>query len=69
MGRSLEDLIRRRDNALSIGETAVVLDLDEQIENIKVNLDYIQDSIREAQQSIMQIEESKVVSANIPIDL
>jgi kinesin family protein 4/21/27 len=61
LGASLDQLMRRRDHALiSRQDRSVIRDLEDQIESMKANIDYIQESIAESQTSIMQIEESKV---------
>lgn len=61
LGRSLDQLMRRRDHALiSRQDRSVIRDLEDQIESSKANIDYIQESITESQANIMQIEESKV---------
>lgn len=53
--------MRRRDHALiSRQDRSVIRDLEDQIESMKANIDYIQESIAESQANIMQIEESKV---------
>lgn len=53
--------MRRRDHALmSRQDTSVIRDLEDQIESMKANIDYIQESIAESQTNIMQIEDSKV---------
>lgn len=60
LGASLEQLMRRRDHALmSRQDASVIRDLEDQIESMKANIDYIQESIAESQTSIMQIEDSK----------
>ncbi|PSN35255.1 hypothetical protein C0J52_18156 [Blattella germanica] len=60
LGRSLDQLMRRRDHALiSRHDSSVIRDLEDQIESMKANIDYVQESIAESQQNIMQIEESK----------
>lgn len=57
----MDQLIRRRDHALiSRQDRSVIRDLEDQIESMKANIDYIQESIAESQANIMQIEESKV---------
>jgi len=61
LGASLEQLMRRRDHALmSRQDASVIRDLEDQIESMKANIDYIQESIAESQTNIMQIEDSKV---------
>lgn len=61
LGASLDQLMRRRDHALiSRQDRSVIRDLEDQIESMKANIDYIQESIAESQANIMQIEESKV---------
>lgn len=53
--RKLTDLVvnRPRDNAQ-------IADLEDEIEQIRANLDYLNDSIKEVQQNIIEIEETKV---------
>jgi kinesin family protein 4/21/27 len=61
LGRSLEQLVRRRDHALiSRQNLSVIRDLEDEIESMKANIEYVQESIAESQANIMQIEESKV---------
>ena len=61
LGASLEQLMRRRDQALMSRQDApVIRDLEDQIESMKANIDYIQEGIAESQTNIMQIEDSKV---------
>lgn len=59
--RKLTDLVvnRPRDNAQ-------IVDLEDEIEQIRANLDYVNDSIKEVQQNIIEIEETKV-SLNVII--
>lgn len=59
--RKLTDLVvnRPRDNAQ-------IVDLEDEIEQIRANLDYVNDSIKEVQQNIIEIEETKV-SLNVTI--
>lgn len=53
--------MHRRDHALiSRQDFSVIRDLEDQIERMKANIDYVQESIAESQANIMQIEESKV---------
>lgn len=53
--------MRRRDHALiSRQDPSMIRDLEDQIESMKANIDYVQESIAESQANIMQIEESKV---------
>lgn len=53
--------MRRRDQALMSRQDApVIRDLEDQIESMKANIDYIQEGIAESQTNIMQIEDSKV---------
>lgn len=42
-------------------ERSVIRDLEEEIETLKANLEYIQESITESQHNIVQVEESKSV--------
>ena len=61
LGRSLDQLMRRRDHSLiNRHDSSVIRDLEDQIESMKANIDYVQESIADSQQNIMQIEESKV---------
>ena len=60
--------MRRRDHALiNRHDPSVIRDLEDQIESMKANIDYVQESIAESQQNIMQIEESKVCSSILPV--
>ena len=61
LGASLEQLMRRRDHALiSRQDASVIRDLEDQIESMKANFDYIQEGIAESHKNIMQIADSKV---------
>jgi len=61
LGASLEQLMLRRNDALmSHQDASVIRDLADQIESMKANIDYIQESIAESQTNIVQIEDSKV---------
>ncbi|XP_065290019.1 kinesin-like protein KIF21A isoform X3 [Dermacentor albipictus] len=55
--RYLEKMVRKRDRAREVGRD--IQDLDDQIENTKANLDYLNENIRECQASILQVEETK----------
>ena len=52
--------MRHRDHALISQDASVICDLENQIESMKANIDYVQESIAESQTNIMQIEDSKV---------
>ncbi len=53
--RKLTDLLVNRPR-----DKVQISDLEEEIEQIRANLDYYNDSIKEVQQNIIEIEESKV---------
>ncbi|XP_050042302.1 kinesin-like protein KIF21A isoform X3 [Dermacentor andersoni] len=55
--RYLEKMVRKRDRAREVGRD--IQDLDDQIESMKANLDYLNENIRECQASILQVEETK----------
>ncbi|KAJ9600245.1 hypothetical protein L9F63_009470, partial [Diploptera punctata] len=60
LGKSLDQLLKRRDHSLiNRHDPSVIRDLEDQIETLRANIDYVQESIAESQQNIMQIEESK----------
>ena len=59
--RSLSETLRIRDGALMRGkEESYIRELDDQIESLKANIDYVQENIAESQRNIVQIEETKV---------
>lgn len=45
-------------------DRALHRDLEDEIETLRANLNYIQDSITESQHNIVQVEESKVIKLN-----
>lgn len=57
----MEQLTKKRDRALLNRRDDLVRDLDDQIESMQATIDFIQESIGEAQRNIIQIEESKVI--------
>ena len=61
MGRSLSETLRIRDRALMRGkEDTYIRELEDQLESLKANIDYVQENIAECQRNIVQIEEAKV---------
>lgn len=59
--RQLSEVLRDRDRALMRGEGgSYIREVDDQLESLKANIDYIQESIADCQRSIVQIEETKV---------
>lgn len=63
LGRSLSETLRIRDRALMRGkEESYIRELDDQLESLKANIDYVQENIAECQRNIVQIEETKVYS-------
>ncbi|XP_076346255.1 kinesin-like protein KIF21A isoform X3 [Tachypleus tridentatus] len=60
LGHSLEKVQRKRDRAILDGKGEIVIrDLEDELENLKANIDYVHENISECQTSIMQMEESK----------
>lgn len=61
LSRSLSETLRIRDRALMRGkEESYIRELDDQLESLKANIDYVQENIAECQRNIVQIEETKV---------
>jgi kinesin family protein 4/21/27 len=61
LGRSLSETLRIRDRALMRGkEDTYIRELEDQLESLKANIDYVQENIAECQRNIVQIEEAKV---------
>jgi hypothetical protein len=61
LGRSLAETMRIRDRALMRNkEETYIRELDDQLESLKANIDYVQENIAECQRNIVQIEETKV---------
>ena len=61
LGRSLSETLRIRDRALMRNkEESYIRELDDQLESLKANIDYVQENIAECQRNIVQIEETKV---------
>ena len=61
LGRSLAETMRIRDRALMRNkEETYIRELDDQLESLKANVDYVQENIAECQRNIVQIEETKV---------
>lgn len=58
-------MVRKRDRLLREGPEAekAVLPLNEEVEALTANIDYINDSIADCQANIMQMEETKVGGA------
>jgi len=65
LGRSLAETLRIRDRALTRGkEESYIRELDDQLESLRANIDYVQENIAECQRNIVQIEEAKVILNN-----
>ena len=65
LGRSLAETLRIRDRALTRGkEESYIRELDDQLESLRANIDYVQENIAECQRNIVQIEEAKVILIN-----
>ena len=59
--RRLARVMKQRDKVLLSGcSQQQMLELEETVEGIRANMDYINDSINECQAGIMAMEESKV---------
>lgn len=60
LGRSLAETLRIRDRAVTRGkEESYIRELDDQLESLRANIDYVQENIAECQRNIVQIEETK----------
>jgi kinesin family member 21 len=67
LGRSLSETLRIRDRAFMRGkEEGYIRELDDQLESLKANIEYVQENIAECQRNIVQIEETKVKSFFLP---
>ena len=61
LNRSLKETVLIRERALARGkEESYIRELDDQLESLKANIDYVQENIAECQRNIVQIEETKV---------
>lgn len=58
LGKELERLKLQKNNA--VANRLDTCEIENEIDNVKSNIEYIQDSITESQHHIMQIEEAKV---------
>ncbi|XP_046388282.1 kinesin-like protein KIF21A isoform X3 [Ischnura elegans] len=65
LGHSLEHALRKHNQAVMSHNTeeSVLADLEEQIEGLRANIDYVQESIKECQTNIMQMEVAKEEAA------
>ncbi|XP_071455013.1 kinesin-like protein KIF21A [Hetaerina americana] len=65
LGHSLELALRKHNQVVMVHHTdeSVLSDLDEQIEALRANIDYVQESIKECQTNIMQMEVAKEEAA------
>lgn len=59
LSRQLERVMRKRERA-DPADMASYNDLNDQVEALKANIDYIHENIQECQDNIMSMEESKV---------
>lgn len=59
LSRQLERTMRRRERTDPL-DSNTLNDLSDQVEALKANIDYIHENIRECQDNIMSMEESKV---------
>ncbi|XP_067137573.1 kinesin-like protein KIF21A isoform X2 [Centruroides vittatus] len=60
LSHCLDRLMKKKDRALlEKKDEASLRDLEDQVENLKANIDYIQENISECQSSIVQMEETK----------
>ena len=48
-------------------EESYIRELDDQLESLKANIDYVQENIAECQRNIVQIEETKVKSSFLAV--
>ncbi|CAL4127762.1 unnamed protein product, partial [Meganyctiphanes norvegica] len=61
LGRQLEKIMRRRERT-DPSDITSYNDLNDQVDALRANLDYIHENIQESQQNIMSMEESKETS-------
>ncbi|XP_077499875.1 kinesin-like protein 31E isoform X2 [Amblyomma americanum] len=67
--RYLEKTVRKRDRALRAGkDQRDIRDLEDLIENMRANLDYLNENIRECQANILQVEETKEDTDCLEVD-
>lgn len=59
LSRQLERVMRKRERA-DPADMAAYNDLNDQVEALRANIDYIHENIQECQDNIMSMEESKV---------
>ncbi|XP_054707969.1 kinesin-like protein KIF21A [Uloborus diversus] len=60
LGRCLEKVTRKYDRAIMEGKgLAVIAELEDEIESLKANIDYVHENISDCQTGIMQMEEAK----------
>lgn len=65
----LERLKKKKYQAVKENKTEMIIkDIEDQIETLKANIDYLQENISESQSSIVQIEESKDDSDLLDVD-
>jgi len=69
LGRSLSETLRIRERAVTRSkEESYIHELDDQIESLRANIDYVQENIAESQRNIVQIEETKEGQGESDID-
>ncbi|KZS05819.1 Kinesin-like protein [Daphnia magna] len=70
LGRSLAETLRIRDRAFMRGkEEGYIRELDDQLESLKANIEYVQENIAECQRNIVQIEETKEGQGDLDMEL
>ncbi|EFX66705.1 hypothetical protein DAPPUDRAFT_64459, partial [Daphnia pulex] len=70
LGRSLSETLRIRDRAFMRGkEEGYIRELDDQLESLKANIEYVQENIAECQRNIVQIEETKEGQGDLDMEL
>ncbi|XP_046635054.1 kinesin-like protein KIF21A isoform X2 [Daphnia pulicaria] len=70
LGRSLSETLRIRDRAFMRGkEESYIRELDDQLESLKANIEYVQENIAECQRNIVQIEETKEGQGDLDMEL
>lgn len=67
LGKEMDRLKKQRNQAVL--NRIDTTDIDNEIDSVKSNIEYVQDSITEAQHHIMQIEETKVKKIKINLKL
>ena len=60
LSKKVEKYLTRREAALQAADSALVKEMDEQIDGLNANIEYVQEQITECQSGIMEVMEGKV---------